>query len=234
MPLTEKGEKILHNMQEQNGAKAGESEFYASKNAGTISGVDSFPSNMDAVPLGKCYQDDVSPAVMSGDPVISPTSTSQYSGMQEQLRTAPQPGPVEPVDAAGPEQLRHVIERSKREIASSTTTTRQKELARQTIRHAESILGEHEKSSGGGPGVRHDPKNGQFSGDTPPLSDLDAFARLGAGGDAWSEMTGRHDFSGDGNSSMGNLPEQVGFGEIKRMGAGFNYNQGYNGDPYKR
>lgn len=89
----------------------------------------------------------------------------------------------------------------------------------------ESFQGSHSEA-------HHDPKNGRF--DAPPLSDLDAFARLGAGGDAWSKMTGRHDFSGDGNSSMGKLPEQVGFGEIKRMGAGFNYNQGYGGNPYKK
>jgi hypothetical protein len=41
MPLTDKGEKIKDAMQEQYGAKKGESVFYASKNKGTISGVDS-------------------------------------------------------------------------------------------------------------------------------------------------------------------------------------------------
>jgi hypothetical protein len=40
MPLTGKGEKILGNMQEQYGAEKGKSVFYASKNKGTISGVD--------------------------------------------------------------------------------------------------------------------------------------------------------------------------------------------------
>lgn len=40
MPLTEKGSKILGNMQEQYGAEKGKSVFYASKNKGTISGVD--------------------------------------------------------------------------------------------------------------------------------------------------------------------------------------------------
>src|SRR5208282_2315602 len=40
MPLTEKGEKIEGNMENEYGAKKGESVFYASKNAGTIKGVD--------------------------------------------------------------------------------------------------------------------------------------------------------------------------------------------------
>ena len=40
MPLTAKGEEIKENMVKEHGEKAGTSEFYASKNAGTISGVD--------------------------------------------------------------------------------------------------------------------------------------------------------------------------------------------------
>lgn len=40
MPLTEKGTKILAAMKKQYGEKKGESVFYASKNAGKISGVD--------------------------------------------------------------------------------------------------------------------------------------------------------------------------------------------------
>lgn len=40
MPLTAKGEEIKENMIKEHGEKAGTSEFYASKNAGTISGVD--------------------------------------------------------------------------------------------------------------------------------------------------------------------------------------------------
>jgi hypothetical protein len=40
MPLTPKGEKIKSAMQEQYGEEKGESVFYASKNKGTISGVD--------------------------------------------------------------------------------------------------------------------------------------------------------------------------------------------------
>lgn len=40
MPLTKKGSKILHNMEKEYGSKKGESVFYASKNKGTIKGVE--------------------------------------------------------------------------------------------------------------------------------------------------------------------------------------------------
>jgi hypothetical protein len=43
MPLTKKGEKIKGAMEEQYGAEKGEAVFYASKNKGTISGVDNMP-----------------------------------------------------------------------------------------------------------------------------------------------------------------------------------------------
>ena len=41
MPLTGKGEKIMSAMKEKYGGDKGEEVFYASKNKGTISGVDS-------------------------------------------------------------------------------------------------------------------------------------------------------------------------------------------------
>ena len=40
MPLTTKGQKIMANMTKEYGAKKGERVFYASRNAGRISGVD--------------------------------------------------------------------------------------------------------------------------------------------------------------------------------------------------
>ena len=40
MPLTKKGQNIMSSMKEQYGPKEGKSVFYASKNKGTISGVD--------------------------------------------------------------------------------------------------------------------------------------------------------------------------------------------------
>jgi hypothetical protein len=47
MPLTEKGEKIMSSMKAKYGSKKGEEVFYASKNAGKITGVD----DDDRVPL---------------------------------------------------------------------------------------------------------------------------------------------------------------------------------------
>lgn len=40
MPLTDKGQKIMANMQQEYGDKKGKSVFYASRNSGKISGVD--------------------------------------------------------------------------------------------------------------------------------------------------------------------------------------------------
>jgi hypothetical protein len=41
MPLTSKGEKVLAHFKKQYGAERGEKYFYASRNKGTITGVDS-------------------------------------------------------------------------------------------------------------------------------------------------------------------------------------------------
>ena len=40
MPLTDKGTKIMASMTKEYGAKKGKSVFYASRNKGTISGVE--------------------------------------------------------------------------------------------------------------------------------------------------------------------------------------------------
>ena len=40
MPLNEKGRKIMKSMKKQYGKKRGETVFYASKNKGTIKGVE--------------------------------------------------------------------------------------------------------------------------------------------------------------------------------------------------
>ena len=40
MPLTTKGKKIMKSMKKQYGKKRGETVFYASKNKGTIKGVE--------------------------------------------------------------------------------------------------------------------------------------------------------------------------------------------------
>ena len=50
MPVTSKGHEILENMQKTYGPEKGERVFYASKNAGKISGVDEGPSDPPAGP----------------------------------------------------------------------------------------------------------------------------------------------------------------------------------------
>ena len=40
MPMTAKGKKIMKNMEKEYGAKKAKTVFYASRNKGTISGVD--------------------------------------------------------------------------------------------------------------------------------------------------------------------------------------------------
>lgn len=69
MPLTEKGEEIKHNMEKEYGKEHGERVFYASKNAGTISGVDS-------VPVAGCYGRDQS------WPPMDPTSIGAMPTME--------------------------------------------------------------------------------------------------------------------------------------------------------
>jgi hypothetical protein len=52
MPLTSKGEEIKDAMQKQYGKEKGEQVFYASKNKGTIGGVDAQPGMMTAPSAG--------------------------------------------------------------------------------------------------------------------------------------------------------------------------------------
>lgn len=53
MPLTSKGEEIKSAMEEQYGKEKGESVFYASKNAGTITGVDQVPLDPDLLRIAE-------------------------------------------------------------------------------------------------------------------------------------------------------------------------------------
>lgn len=55
MPLTAKGEEIMRAMKEQYGEKKGEEVFYASKNAGKITGVDS--DDVDEIRSMDSYDD---------------------------------------------------------------------------------------------------------------------------------------------------------------------------------
>jgi hypothetical protein len=45
MPLSKKGKEIIDNMHSQYGKKKGDAIFYASKNAGTIKGIEKKPED---------------------------------------------------------------------------------------------------------------------------------------------------------------------------------------------
>jgi hypothetical protein len=174
MPLTSKGEEIKEKMEHEYGSKKGEEVFYASKNKGTISGV-------DGVGMECADQPGISPYY--GDPPLDPTSIAPPPNSN-----AEQPSSMaEPVD-------------------------------------------------GSGAGFRD---NSTFN--PPPIGDaemspVDAFAAIGraVNGDAWDRMTGNRDFSDDEHSGMGRLPREVSFKQMRGMAEGFGYNQGNQGDPYKK
>jgi hypothetical protein len=74
MPLTEKGEKILENMEETYGSeRKAKSVLYASKNAGKISGIDQgpLPSSM---PTASIAPNAGSPTAASATPPPTPSS----------------------------------------------------------------------------------------------------------------------------------------------------------------
>lgn len=48
MPLTAKGEKILHNLEKEYGKEKGKQVLYAGKNKGTFTGIDAFIAHCDA------------------------------------------------------------------------------------------------------------------------------------------------------------------------------------------
>ena len=85
MPLTKKGKKIMRSMKEQYGPKEGESVFYASRNKGTIKGVE---KNM-----GKKKQ--TGGIINPIQPMYNPTQADQQrqNAMmqgQQQMMTQPQ------------------------------------------------------------------------------------------------------------------------------------------------
>ena len=59
MPLTDKGQKIISAMKSEYGDKKGEEVFYASRNKGTITGVD--PESRPRRRLKVKYPDPVKP-----------------------------------------------------------------------------------------------------------------------------------------------------------------------------
>jgi len=74
MPLTEKGRKIMSAMKEQYGEEKGESVFYASKNAGKITGVDA------AEPTPQPAMGGAIPAIPQVDQ-LTPAPTGGTSGV---------------------------------------------------------------------------------------------------------------------------------------------------------
>lgn len=74
MPLTKKGNKILKSMQDQYGSKKGTAIFYASKNKGTIEGV-------EKAKLGKAFGPPPEKGPCSqGCPYRESTSKNTYPG----------------------------------------------------------------------------------------------------------------------------------------------------------
>lgn len=87
MPLTEKGKEIKSAMEKQYGPEKGESVFYASKNKGTITGVDDQAQKMKlehAPPFETATQ-----SVTGTYPGIDAASVPLPAGEPKQAPTAP-------------------------------------------------------------------------------------------------------------------------------------------------
>lgn len=220
MPLTSKGEEIKENMEKEYGSKKGEKVFYASKNKGTISGVDGVGMECQAdAPISPYY----------GDPPLDPTSIApppnsnaeQPSGMKEPVDGSTfNPPPIG--DEEGP------IKRSTgHEMGGGGSVVQSGEKWKAKNKSGISSFFRNKEEA-----ERFAAKDAE-----PEMSPADAFAAFGARadqGDAWSRMTGSRDFSGDEHSGMGRLPREVSFKQMRGMAEGFGYNQGNQGDPYKK
>lgn len=88
MPLTSKGSEIMGSMKEQYGEKKGEQVFYASKQKGTISGVDQTADATDVAPTADATLNwsGGEHALMPGGPGDHPFTPeqSQVSGVEGQ------------------------------------------------------------------------------------------------------------------------------------------------------
>jgi hypothetical protein len=101
MPLTEKGREIMAAMKRQYGEEKGEEVFYASKNAGKITGVDSTgafvtgqlekPESRVAVPL---HDEDQAPMPVQSQTAAPPTSAAMPP--TGPVTSAANPTPVSP------------------------------------------------------------------------------------------------------------------------------------------
>lgn len=91
MPLTSKGEEIKSAMEEEYGKEKGESVFYASRNAGTISGVD----NMDDKPEDErtCDEPETEDQMASAGTETAATSGAAAPVMSDEgMVPTPEPG----------------------------------------------------------------------------------------------------------------------------------------------
>jgi hypothetical protein len=77
MPLTNKGEKIMHNMKEEYGSKKGKEVFYASRNAGKIKGVDPESSHKKSAAYCAGMQDKLTEAGYDAGRIEAIISTFQ-------------------------------------------------------------------------------------------------------------------------------------------------------------
>ncbi len=81
MPLTEKGHKIMRAMVEEYGEEKGKQVFYASKNAGKITGVDSDEEAKPKVFIHARKAKDMNLSEMPSSSNISVTGTGAAQGM---------------------------------------------------------------------------------------------------------------------------------------------------------
>jgi hypothetical protein len=79
MPLTAKGEKIKSAMQEQYGEEKGTSVFYASRNKGTIEGVDQMPQ-MPTTPPNSSIPSSPTGAMGTTSPPVTGDDTTHAEG----------------------------------------------------------------------------------------------------------------------------------------------------------
>lgn len=116
MPLTAKGEKIRANFIKEYGEKKGEEYFYRSKNAGTITGVDSADT---ALPMAeRTVDEDVPPPERSPD-LAGNIPTEQGGYQMDTLRRADAGPPGEPQRTGdsipvGDQSLRNMNERNRK------------------------------------------------------------------------------------------------------------------------
>lgn len=103
MPLTEKGQKILANFKKEYGEERGERIFYASKNAGRITGVDSEDA---ALPLSVRTTVDEEAPVPEREPELTGKIPTEEGGYQPAATAPKDPGVVQTRAETAPDEIR--------------------------------------------------------------------------------------------------------------------------------